>query len=132
MKTPFITSAEAVDMEFDNRAHTWVCTPDITNAKDLQVVRAVFEAGQYHDFHTHPELEEVIYVLDGEIEQWVDKKSRVLKKGDVAHIPPGVVHGTFNSSDSAATILAILSPGSCEGPPVVDVSDEEPWKSIRG
>lgn len=132
MKTPFITAAEAVDQEFDGRINTWVCNPEITNANDIQCVRATFKPGECHNFHTHPEFEEVIYVLDGEIEQWVDQQSKVLGKGDCAHIPMGMVHGTFNVSDEDATILAILSPGRCEGPPVVDVYDEEPWKSLRG
>ncbi len=131
MKPAFITAAEAVDFEFDGRAHTWICNPEITNAKDLQVVRATFQPGECHNFHTHPELEEVIYILEGELEQWVNKECKILKKGDIAHIPMGVVHGSFNMSDSEAVILAILSPGSCQGPAAVDVSSEEPWKSMR-
>jgi hypothetical protein len=41
------------------------------------------------------------------------------------------VHATFNSSQADATILAILSPGDSQGPFMVDVSDQEPWKSLR-
>ena len=82
-------------------------------------------------FHTHPELEEMIYVLAGEVEQWVEKEKRILKPGDAAHIPAGVVHATFNVSKSDATILAILSPGASQGPFMVDVSGESPWKDLR-
>ena len=70
--------------------------------------------------------------LGGEIEQWVDKEKRILKPGDVAHIPAGVVHATFNASKADATILAILSPGASKGPFMVDVSGEAPWNRLRG
>ena len=108
-----------------------MCRPEITNAKDLQICRAVLPAGEGHNFHHHPELEEVIYVLEGAVEQWVGSEKRVLEVGEVAHILPGVVHATFNISKEDAVILAILSPGSQRGPFMVDVSMDEPWASIR-
>ena len=97
----------------------------------MQVCEATLPAGEGHAFHTHPELEEMIYVLAGEVEQWVEKEKRILKPGDAAHIPAGVVHATFNVSKSDATILAILSPGASKGPFMVDVSGEAPWKDLR-
>jgi hypothetical protein len=43
----------------------------------------------------------------------------------------GVVHATFNESQKDAVILAILSPGSQSGPFMIDVSEEEPWASLK-
>ena len=117
--------------DFKGRTNYWVCRPEITNAKDLQICRAVLPAGEGHGFHHHPELEEAIYVLEGEIEQWVGLEKRILKVGEVAHLLPGVVHATFNSSGEDAVILAILTPGSQTGPFMVDVSGEQPWASLR-
>lgn len=131
-KTPFITEAEAIKEDFKGRTNYWMCRPEITNAKDLQVCRAVLPAGECHNFHHHPELEEVIYVLEGEVEQWVGEEKQLLKVGEVAHMGPGVVHATFNISGKDAVILAILSPGSQTGPFMVDVSAEQPWASLRG
>jgi quercetin dioxygenase-like cupin family protein len=131
MKTPFINEAEALKEDFKGRTNYWMCRPEITNAKDLQVCRAILPAGEGHAFHHHPELEEVIYVLAGEVEQWVGERKQTLKVGEVAHMLPGVVHATFNTSDKDAVILAILSPGSQAGAFLVDVSSEEPWRSIR-
>lgn len=131
-KTPFITEAEAIKEDFKGRTNFWMCNPEITNAKDLQICRAVLPAGEGHGFHHHPELEEAIYVLEGEIEQWVGEEKQVLQVGECAHMEAGVVHATFNISDKDAVILAILSPGSQVGPFMVDVSEEEPWASMRG
>ncbi|MGJ8723596.1 MAG: cupin domain-containing protein [Roseibacillus sp.] len=130
-KTPFITEANAIREDFKGRTNFWVCHPDITNAKDLQICRAVLPPGEGHDFHRHPELEEAIYVLEGEVVQWVEKEKKTLKVGECAHIGRGLVHASFNESEEDAVILAILSPVSQKGPMTVDVFDEEPWTSLR-
>lgn len=127
----FVTKAEALKEEYKGRTNYWLTRPELTGAKDLQVCEATLPAGEGHAFHTHPELEEMIYVLAGEVEQWVETEKRILRPGDAAHIPAGVVHATFNVSKSDATILAILSPGASRGPFMVDVSTEAPWKNLR-
>jgi quercetin dioxygenase-like cupin family protein len=127
----FVTPAEAIKEEYKGRTNYWLSRPGLTEAKQLQICQATLPHGEGHNFHTHPELEEVIYVLSGEVEQWVEKEFRLLKAGEVAHIPAGVVHATFNSSNADAVILAILSPGESTGPFMVDVSGEAPWDQIR-
>lgn len=131
-KPVFITESEALKEDFKGRTNYWMCRPEVTNARDIQVCRAVLPAGEGHDFHHHPELEELIYVLEGEVEQWVGEEKQVLRAGEAAHMLAGVVHATFNVSGRDAVILAILSPGSQQGPFLVDVSAEEPWASLRG
>ena len=128
----FVTKADALKEEYKGRTNYWLTKPELTGAKDLQVCEATLPPGEGHAFHTHPELEEMIYVLAGEVEQWVEQEKRILKPGDAAHIPAGIVHATFNSSSADATILAILSPGASKGPFMVDVSSESPWDKIRG
>lgn len=127
----FITQEQALKEDFKGRTNYWLCRPEVCEAKALQVCQAVLPAGEGHPFHTHPELEEVIYVLQGEVEQWVEQEKRILKPGEVAHIPAGVVHATFNPTAQDAVILAILSPAVYSGPFAVDVSQQEPWKSLR-
>ena len=76
-------------------------------------------------------MEEIIYVVAGRAEQWVGRESRVLGPGEIAHIPTGVVHGTYNAGSEPLVFLAILSPAIFDGPALVDVSSEEPWASLR-
>jgi quercetin dioxygenase-like cupin family protein len=130
-KHRFISTAEALKEDYKGRTNYWLCRPEVCAAEDLQICRAVLPAGEGHNFHTHPELEEAIYVLEGEVEQWVEREKRLLKPGEVAHIPRGVVHATFNPTARDAVILAILSPATQRGPFAVDVSGEAPWRSLR-
>lgn len=127
----FITETEALKEDFKGRTNFWLCRPEIAEARDLQLCRAVLPPGEGHNFHSHPELEELIYVLEGRVEQWVERDRRLLAPGEVAHIPRGVVHATFNPTDRDAVILAILSPAAAKGPFLVDVSGETPWNSLR-
>lgn len=126
----FVTSDE---MEVDDLPwgpHEWLCKPGLTEADKLALVRVRMPAGTGHGFHRHPEMEEIIYVVQGKAEQWVDQEKKILRAGSIAHIPTNMVHATHNAGDGILVFLAILSPAKLDGPPV-DVSEEEPWKSLR-
>lgn len=127
----FVTDAEMQVEELPWGPHDWLCRPGLTEAEKLALVRVRMPPGKGHAFHRHPAMEEIIYVVSGTAEQWVDRESKVLKAGDIAHIPADVVHGTYNAGDDTLVFLAILSPAKFEGPALVDVSEEEPWRSMR-
>lgn len=127
----FVTEEEMEVEQLPWGPHDWLCRPGITDAEDLLLVRVHMPPGEAHKFHKHPEMEEIIYVLSGTCEQWVDREMQILKPGQIAHIPKDVVHGSYNAGDDTLELLAILSPAKIEGPPLVDVSEEEPWKSMR-
>jgi len=76
-------------------------------------------------------MEEIIYVVSGTAEQWVDRDKRLLGPGDIAHIPADVVHGTYNAGSDTLVFLAILSPAKAKGPFLIDCYDEEPWRRLR-
>jgi quercetin dioxygenase-like cupin family protein len=76
-------------------------------------------------------MEEIIYVVAGTAEQWVGRERQILRAGEIAHIPADVVHGTYNVGTGTLTFLAVLSPARCQGPVLVDVHTEEPWRSLR-
>lgn len=130
-ETRFVTSENMVVEELPWGPHEWLCRPDIVAAEKLLLVRVRMPVGKAHEFHRHPEMEEIIYIEEGLAEQWVDREKRLLGPGDSAHIPTDVVHGTYNAGDATLVFLAILSPAKIEGPPLIDVSQDEPWKSLR-
>jgi len=111
--------------------HWWLSRPGFTDTKQLTLVRVTMRPGTGHRFHYHPAREEIIYVIDGVAEQWVDREKRTLEAGECAFIRENVVHAIHNSSTKPMTFLAILSPAEAEGPFLVDCYDEEPWRSLR-
>jgi quercetin dioxygenase-like cupin family protein len=108
----------------------WMSNAEIVGAREILLVRATFEPGRAHRFHTHPEREEIIYVLEGEAEQWVGPEKRRLRPGEMAHIPKNTPHATYNTGGTVLKFLAILSPLSAGGDFAVDVFEQEPWKSL--
>ena len=127
----FVQSADIEVEELPWGPHEWLSRPGLTNTEELLLVRVRMPPGQGHRFHRHPEMEEIIYVVSGEAEQWVEQEARSLGPGEIAHIPADVVHGTWNSGSQTLVFLAILAPASVEGPMLVDVSQDEPWASLR-
>jgi len=127
----FVTAKEMKVDQLPWGPHDWLCRPDIVEAEKLLLVRVHMPPGKAHAFHRHPEMEEIIYVLEGTAEQWVEREKRILKAGEMAHIPVNMVHGTYNAGADTLRFLAILSPAKIQGPPLIDMSTEEPWKSLR-
>jgi len=108
-----------------------LCNSESTGSERLILVRAAMPVGEAHNFHRHPGREEIIYVLEGTAEQWVDREKRLLGPGDVAFIPANVPHSTVNVGETTLRFLAILCDAKTDGPFTVDVFDEEPWKTMR-
>ncbi len=126
----FITSNDVEPGSFPWCTTETLSNEALTGAERLMLVRATFPAGDAHNFHKHPEREEIIYVLSGRAEQWVGQEKQILGPGEIAHIPRDIPHATCNPFDEELTILAILSPVDAEGDFTVDVSNEEPWYTI--
>jgi quercetin dioxygenase-like cupin family protein len=127
----FVTDAEAEIEVLPWGRHEWLSRESLTGAEQLQLVRVRMPPGKAHAFHRHPGFEELLYVLEGRAEQWVGRSKRILGPGEMAFVPTNEVHGTYNVFAEPVTFLAILSPASFDGPALIDVSQDEPWKSIR-
>ncbi len=100
-------------------------------AEQIMMARATFDPKTGHEFHYHEAREEMIYVLEGQVEQWVEHEKQILGPGDVAFIPAGVVHASFNVGDGPAKLLAVLGNKGASTAFAVDVSDQEPWCNLR-
>ncbi len=126
----FIQANDAPRDTADGRLHTWYSSPGLTPTEELLVVHVSIPAGGGHPFHTHPNKEEVIYVIEGEAEQWLEQEKRILGPGSSVFVPKSAVHATFNRSDKELKFIAIITPCSAEGEIHEAVEHLEPWKSI--
>ena len=100
----------------------WVSNPASTSARQLTFLDAMLAPGQAHRFHKHPRQEEVMYVVTGNVEQWIDREKRVLGGG---------VHATFNTGKTEAHLIVVFSPCVGDGFEAIDVSSNAPWKGLR-
>ena len=132
MKGKFIPITESEPVKLEWGILRWLSRPELTGAEKLVVLEVSLLPGHGHNFHKHPGQEEVIYAIEGTVEQWLEGEKRDLHPGDSIFIPADTVHASFNTSSGKVKLLAILGPAAgAEGYELVDVSGEEPWKTLR-
>src|SRR6188474_294159 len=132
----FVQLADAIRESAAWTNNEWLCRPDLVAAEKLLLVRPNMAPMHCHPFHYHPHREEIIYVIYGRAEQWVGNEYRILSAGEMAHIPAGTIHATYNPHQEPLVFLAILSPAVlpddlAKAPDPFDVSSEQPWADIR-
>ncbi len=92
--------------------HTWLATSSETGGA-LLLFDDVMTMGKTTPLHSHPDVDETLYVLDGEILVHVDGRDQKLGRGGVAMVPRGVPHAFLVTSQSAR-LLTLETPGSSE------------------
>jgi quercetin dioxygenase-like cupin family protein len=132
MSGRFITDADIVREQADWGVTGWVSRPSFTGSAEMCVMDVHLSPGGGHAFHLHPGQEEIIWVREGRIEQWLEDSMQELGPGEAVYIPKDVVHASFTVGDEAAKLTVILAPAAGDdGYSLVDVSGEEPWSSLR-
>jgi quercetin dioxygenase-like cupin family protein len=132
MSGRFITQPDIVRETFGWGETGWISRPSFTGSTALCVMDVSLLPGGGHPFHRHPDQEEIIWVREGRIEQWLEKDKHELGPGDAVYIPTDVVHASFTLGDEPAKLTVILTPTAGEdGYSVIDVFEEEPWASLR-
>lgn len=127
----FIRGDQTIYQNVLGRDHLWYFNPEITQGADTILVRVQMNKGGYHDFHRHPEMNEILYILKGSCEQWVEDQMQILNAGDSVYISPNQVHASFNASDGALEFLAILAPAAGWKAGTIDEYQNEPYASLR-
>lgn len=128
----FVMKSETPRENLDWGNLGWLCHPPATDNKQLTVIDVDLYPGMGHDFHRHPDQEELIIVIKGEVEQWVNDEKRILGPGDSVYIDANVVHASFNVGSENAHLIAILGPCVGEqGYEVEELADQAPWNTLR-
>ena len=127
----FVKDSETIKENVLGRDHYWYFNAEITKQADTYMVKVVMPVGGMHNFHRHPEMNEILYILKGTAEQWVEDEKQILKAGDSVYIDPDVVHGTFNVGDEALEFLAILAPSSGWEAGTIDEHQNLPYSEYR-
>jgi quercetin dioxygenase-like cupin family protein len=132
MSGRFITDADIAREEADWGVTGWVSRPSFTGSTSMCVMDVHLSPGGGHAFHRHPDQEEIIWVREGRIEQWLEQDKHELGPGEAVYIEKDIVHGSYTLGDEPAKLTVILTPTAGEGGyEVIDVFEEEPWASLR-
>jgi quercetin dioxygenase-like cupin family protein len=132
MTGKFIAAGEIVSDRLDWGELAWISRPAATGSQQITEALVTLAPGCGHDFHKHPRQEEMLYVLSGTLEQWLEGEKRILNAGDAVFVQRGVVHASFNTGPGDTKFLVVLSPSAGDGGyESEEVAAEAPWNSLR-
>ena len=81
----------------------------IFTGKNVMVVRNIIKPLAVLSAHTHPH-EQMIYVVSGECEAFIEGQRFPMKAEDIALVPGDALHQVINTQDKELIILDIFSP----------------------
>lgn len=119
--------------------HTWKVS-EAESGGTLSVFEDELTQGKMTPLHTHPDRDELSYLIDGEVELNIDGEVRRVGAGSMWMVPRGVPHA-FVVLSPTARLLALQTPGHAgrfyweASEPVVDGSgtvDFEHVKAVAG
>lgn len=79
-------------------------------AKNVRVAFGVAESGGNAIRHSHANMEQIYFVIEGELRVKGEKEEVEVKKGMALFIPPGEAHTTRNPGPKKASYLVINAP----------------------
>jgi quercetin dioxygenase-like cupin family protein len=123
-KSPYIIRASEV-VPYSPANHTGtknyrLVGPHVNGAKHLEIVLGDIERNEGAPAHAHPDMEQAVYVLEGEAIAGIDGVDHKVRAGDMMFFPARVFHSIKVLSERIK-LLVIYSPPY----------DEDPKKVIR-
>jgi len=88
----------------------WIVTKDTIGAEQLSIAIMNCPAKSVvRPLHGHKGIEEVILILKGEGEAWVDGETAFFKKGDAVLFPANSKHQVRNTGNSSLITFSIFA-----------------------
>ena len=94
--------------------------PQVNGAKHMEIVLGDIERNEGSPAHAHPDLEQAVYILEGEAIAGIDGVDHHVRAGDLMFFPARVFH-SIKVLTERIKLLVIYSPPY----------DEDPAKVIR-
>jgi quercetin dioxygenase-like cupin family protein len=96
--------------DFHQETKVWELINPKLGSKYLQFRISKMSPGGTDDYHSHPDSEQIIYVLKGKGKLGVGKKTYSLSKDVFAFIPPGVRHHVRNDGNAPFQFVCLWAP----------------------
>lgn len=98
---------------FGGGLHIWKATAEETNGAFL-LFEDRMDHGKVTPLHIHPDSDETMIVLEGEILMHLDGAEHTVGAGGIVSAPRGVPHAFMVSGADGARLLCLHTPGCCQ------------------
>jgi mannose-6-phosphate isomerase-like protein (cupin superfamily) len=98
-------------LDLPGRQLQWLVTPETIGARNLSMAVMDCPAGStVRPLHGHRDIEEVLFVLEGQGEAWVDGEIAPFRQGDAVLFPANSRHMVRNTGAGPLRTCSIFSP----------------------
>jgi quercetin dioxygenase-like cupin family protein len=113
MSVPVIHESEVESLDLPGRNLRWLVNEERLGAKHLSMCVIRVEPGQtVRPAHSHPNGEEVIYVVSGSGRVLVNGEVSPVREGCAVLFPQGQVHMLQNSGDIPMKVACFFAPAT--------------------
>jgi quercetin dioxygenase-like cupin family protein len=105
---PIVGPSDQTIEEWRPGVRTRLLVSAASGAESLCMFEQWSEPGRGAPTHTHFGVEEVILVVEGRAEVWIDGETSVLERGGTALVPPHALHGFRNAGTEVLHTLTAL------------------------
>lgn len=123
---PIVPPSDQSVEEWRPGVRTRLIVSAATGSKSLCVFEQWSQPGRGAPTHTHFDVEEVILVVEGRAEVWIDDETSVLDAGGTALVPPHTRHGFRNVGEGTLHTLTALPHAS----PPLAYEEERPGEVL--
>ena len=113
MSLPIIDEQTIEALDLPGRMLRWVVTQGNTNAQHCSMCVIEVQPGQtVKPAHSHPQGEEIIYLLSGSGRVWIDGEIGPVHQGCAILFPQGKIHMLQNTSNEVMKVACFFAPAT--------------------
>ena len=113
MSVRLVHEEDAEELDLPGRHLRWLVTPELLDAQHLSVcVIRVAPGETVRPAHSHPNGEEVIYIIKGSGRVLVNGEVAPVREGTAILFPQGQVHMLQNTGEEEMKVICHFSPST--------------------
>ena len=126
MAVQIVSLSDIPRQKLPGRELQWLVTPETMDAERISMAVMDCPAGStVRPLHSHRDIEEILYILEGEGEAWVDGEVGEFKVGDAVLFPANSKHMVRNTGTTSLRTCSIFSPPT--SPDSYTLYEDEGW-----
>lgn len=127
MPIPIVSPQDIPAQQMPGRTLQWLATAETIGAQKLSMCRMECPAGfTARPVHAHRDTEELVYILEGEGETWVEGEVATFRAGDVVLFPANARHVVRNTGPGKLVAACFFAPATRPESYIL-CDDVDPW-----